>query len=92
MFIGLLSLCGSLGSIFNTSNHTKCIALNKQQCMTQPALINLQPNKFVQELRYDPFAVNLDRCMGSGNTLNYLSNRVCVSRKKKIETCMFLIW
>ena len=49
--------------------------------MTQPTLINLHPNKYNQVLCYYPFAVNLDRCVGSCNTLNDLSNRVCVSNK-----------
>ena len=30
---------------------------------------------------YYPFAVNLDRCVGSYNILNNLSNRVCVPNK-----------
>ena len=39
MFFGLLT------SIVNASNHTKCVSLNNQQCMTQPNLINLLPNE-----------------------------------------------
>ena len=45
MFIRLLT------SIVNASNHTKCVSLNNQQCMTQPSLINLHPNKYSQGLR-----------------------------------------
>ena len=37
-------LIGLLVSIFNASNHIKCISLNNQQCMTQRTLINLHPN------------------------------------------------
>ena len=48
MFIRLLTRA------VNASNHTKCIFLSNQQCMTQSTLINLDPN-----------AVNLDRCVGS---------------------------
>ena len=33
-----------LASIINASNHTKCESLNNQQCMTQPALIDLHPS------------------------------------------------
>ena len=33
------------------------------------------------ELHYYPFAVNLDRWVGSCNTLNDLSNKVCVPTK-----------
>ena len=75
MFIVLLT------SIVNASNHTKCILLNNQKCMTQPTLINLRPNECSQELHYYPFAAKLDRCVGSCNTLNDLSNNVCVPNK-----------
>ena len=52
-----------------------------QQCMTQPILINLQPNEYTEGLCYYQFAVNLDICMKSCNTLNDLSNRICVTNK-----------
>ena len=32
-------------------------------------------------MRYYPFTVNLDRCIESCNTLNDLSNRVCIPNK-----------
>ena len=44
-------------------------------------VINLRSNKSGQELHYYPFAVKLDRCIGSCNSLNDLSNKVCVSNK-----------
>ena len=47
--------------------------------MTQPSLVNLQPNdKYIEGLCYHLFAVNLDKCMRSCNTLNDPSNKVCV--------------
>ena len=49
--------------------------------MTQLTLINLHPNEYIERLHYYPFAVNLDRCMGSFNTLNDLSSKVCVPNK-----------
>ena len=75
MFIRLLT------SIVSTSNHTKCVLLSNQKCITQPTLINLHTNEYSQELHYYPFAGKLDRCVGSCNTLNDLSNKVCVSNK-----------
>ena len=48
---------------------------------SQPALINLHPNTYSLELCYFSFAVNLDKCIGSCNTFNYISNRVCVLNK-----------
>ena len=51
--------------------------------MIQPILINLHPNKHTQGLHYYPFAVNLDRCVQSCNTLNDLSNRVCISKENR---------
>ena len=47
--------------------------------MSQPTLINSHPNEYSQELHYYPFVVKLDRCVGNCNTLNDLSNKVCVS-------------
>ena len=79
-FISLLSFSGSsLASTVNAPNHTKCISLNNQQCMTQPSLVNLQPNdEYIEGLCYHLFAVNLDKCMRSCNTLNDPCNKVCV--------------
>ena len=62
----------------SVSNHTKCVLLRNQ---TQPTFINLHPNEYSQELHYCTFAVKLDRCVGSCNTLNDLSNKVCVLNK-----------
>ena len=59
MFVGLLT------GVVNACNHTKCVSLNNQQCVTQPTLINLHPNEYSQELRYYQFGVNLDRCVRS---------------------------
>ena len=78
VFIRLLYFNKSLSSIANTPDHLKCISFNNQQCMTQPTLINLHPNEYIDKLRDYPFPVNLDRCMGSCNTLNDLSNKVCI--------------
>ena len=38
--------------------------------MIQATLIDLRPNEYNQGLCYYPFTVNLDRCMGSCNTVN----------------------
>ena len=75
MFIILLS------NIFNKSNHSKCILLSNQKCMTQLTLINLHHNEYSQKIHYYPVAAKLDRCFGSCNTFNDLSNKVCVPNK-----------
>ena len=62
-------------------NHTKCVSFNNQKCKIQPTLINLHLNKYSQEFYYYPFEVKLDKCVRSCNTLNDLSNRVCVPNK-----------
>ena len=49
--------------------------------MTQPTLINLHPSVYRQRLRQYLFPINSDRCVGSCNPLDELSNRVCVSNK-----------
>ena len=62
MFIVLLT------SLANVSSHAKYIFLNTQKCEIQAALINLHPNENSQELHYCPFAVKLNRHIGSCNT------------------------
>ena len=49
--------------------------------MIKPSLINLHSNEYSQEFYYYPYAVKLDRCVGSCSTLNYLSIQVRVSNK-----------
>ena len=46
-----------LASIVNGSTHTKCVSFINQKCEIQPALINLHPNEYNQELHYYSFAV-----------------------------------
>ena len=75
MFMGLLI------SIVNAYNHTKCVLLSNQKCITQSTLINLHPNEYSHEFRCYPFAVKLDRCVRRCNTLNDLYNKVCVQNK-----------
>ena len=70
-----------LTSLVNASSHTIYISLSNQQFRIQPTLINLHPNGYSQELHYYSFAVNLNRCVGIFNTLNDLSNKVCVSNE-----------
>ena len=74
-------MIGLLAGLANGSNHTKWVLLSNQKCMIQPTHINLHPNEYSQEFHCYPFAVNLDRCVGSCNTLNDLSNKVCIPNK-----------
>ena len=75
IFIGLVT------GIVIASNYTKFVSLSNQKCMIQTTLINLHPNEYSQEFQYYPFLIKLDRCVGSCNTLNDLSNKVRVPNK-----------
>ena len=44
-------------------------------------IINIHKYLMKKEFHYYPFAVKLDRCVGSCNTLNDLSNKACVPNK-----------
>ena len=70
-----------LTGVVNGSNHTNGVSLINQKCMTQASLVNLHPNEYSQEFHYYSFADKLDRCVGSCNTRNDLSNKVCVPNK-----------
>ena len=72
---------GLSAGLVNGSNHTKSVLLSNQKYMIQATLINLHPNEYSQEFHYYSFAVKLDRCVGSFNTLNDLSNKVRVPNK-----------
>ena len=39
---------GFRNGLVNGSNHTKCILLSNQKCMTQPSLINLHSNDYTK--------------------------------------------
>ena len=55
-------------------------------------MINVHPNEYSQELHYYPFVVKLDRCVGSCNILNDLSNKVRVPNKTEdLNTHVFNI-
>ena len=68
-------------SIVNASDHAKCVLLSNQKCMIQPTLINLHRNIYNEEFHYYLFVVKLDRFVGICNTLNGLSNKVCLPNK-----------
>ena len=70
-------------SMVNASYHTQCVSLSNRKCMTQPTLINLHPNKYNQEFHSSAFAVKLDRCARSCNTLNDFSNKLCIQKEAK---------
>ena len=55
--------------------------LSNQKCEIQPKLINLHTNEYSQKFHYHPFAVKLNRCVGSCNTLNNLYNKLYVPNK-----------
>ena len=63
-------LIALLTAIVSPSNFKKCVSLSNQKCIIQPTVINLHPNEYSQEFQYYPFAVKLDRCVGSCNTVN----------------------
>ena len=71
-------LIALLTSLVKASSHTKCVSLNNQQYTILCTLFNSYPNEYTQELCYYLFAVNLDGCVGSCNTLNDLSDNIYV--------------
>ena len=75
----------SLSSIVNASNHAKCVFLCNQKCKTQPTLINSYPNKYSQKFHYYPFAIKLDRCVESCNTLNDFSS-LCSKQNRRFKS------
>ena len=55
--------------------------LSNPKSESQPAFFNLHPNEYSEEFRFYSFTVTLEKCVGSCNTLNDLSDKVCVPNK-----------
>ena len=67
-----------LTSMAGVSNHTKCVSLSNQKCITQLTRINLHPYEYSKKLSNYLFAFNLDKSAESCNTLDDSFNRVFV--------------
>ena len=70
-----------LTDVTSASNHKKRASLSNQKDMPQPTIINLHRDEYSQEFYYYLSAVKLDRCVGRCNTLNDLSNKLCIPNK-----------
>ena len=49
VFIAFLNFNGSLTSMVNVSDHTKCISLGNQPCMARPTLIDLNLDQIIKD-------------------------------------------
>ena len=87
IFIGLLAIVA-----VNFSNFTKCMSLSNQKYKIQPIFINFYINEYSQEFNWYPYTVNLDKCVGSCNTLSGLSNKVCVQNKTEDLNLSMVEW
>ena len=54
-----------------------------QKCEIQPTLISFYPNEYSQNFHYYPCKIKLDRCAGRCNTINDLSNKLCIPNKTR---------
>ena len=83
---------GLLASVVNTSDHTKCVSLSNWKCEIKPTVVIYHSNEYNPELCYYSFAVNLDRCVRSCNSLNDLSNEVCIPNKTEDLNLRVFTW
>ena len=84
MFVGLLA------GLVNGSNNTNYVLLSNQKREIQYTLISLHSNECRQGFHCYPFVAKLDRFVGSCNTLNDLSNKVCIPNKtEKLNLIVF---
>ena len=57
-------------------DQTKCLFLNDELCMVRPTIIYMNP----VELKYYPFVISLNKCIGSCNAL---SPKKCLREENK---------
>ena len=83
MFVGLLSICtiGSFGKSLasNLKGPIAYVSLNNQSCQTRPTLVNINSD----ETLFYPFAVSVNKCNGSFNTIDHPYAQGCVRNKVK---------
>ena len=76
-------IIGLLTNLVNVPNHTNVYCwLIKNMSFNLLLLIHILL-KNIQEFHYYSFAVNLDKYVKNGNTLNELCNKICVPNKKE---------
>ena len=65
------------------SNHTKCVSLRNPMCFVKQFILFLLIYVLMNAAKnfYYPFLVKLARCIGSCNTVNDLSNKICIPSK-----------
>ena len=71
-----------------TKTVKKCMFLSTKKLKIQPTLSNLHSYEYTQELHYYPFAIKLDKCVRSWNTLNNLSNNLNTLNNLSNKVCV----
>ena len=69
---------------FSISTAIKCLFLNDEPCMVRPTLTDMNP----LQLKYYPFMISLNKCIGSCNVLSPKKN--VFQKKQKIKTLKHL--
>ena len=68
-FVGLTIL-----SDFTNANSLSCISMNNQECKTRPQVVNDNGDEPV----FFPFSIEISKCSGSCNNINYPYAEICV--------------
>ena len=67
-FVGLTIL-----SDFTNANSLSCISMNNQECKTRPQVVNDNGDEPV----FFPFSIEISKCSGSCNNINYPYPKIC---------------
>ena len=54
-------------------NSLSCISMNNQECKTRPQLVNVNGDEPV----FFPFSIEMSKCSGSCNNINYPYAKIC---------------
>ena len=69
VFVGSTILSG-----FTNANSLICISMNNQECKTRPQVVNVIEDEPV----LFPFNIEISKCSGSCNQINYSYSKICV--------------
>ena len=62
-------------SNFTNANSLSCISINNQDCKTRPQVVNVNGDYPV----FCPFSIEISKCSGSCNNINYPYAKICVT-------------
>ena len=77
----IINLAVSLFSVLKV-NTLECLSLINRECMPRPKILNV--NEGIGDALFYPYNVLVNKCSGSGDTLDNPMSKICVPKSLKM--------